>query len=136
MIKTTAHITQDTYKTELKSSSGNTLISDEPIDKGGKDLGFSPKELLTAALAACTTITLRMYADHKQWDLKEVNIEVELRRDENDNTKTIITRKMEFIGNLDEEQRTRLIQIANSCPVHKILANPIELITAVVKNNK
>jgi|ERR1700752_3513238 len=127
MIKTSAHIAKETYKTELKSSSGNSLISDEPIDKGGKDLGFSPKELLIAALAACTTITLRMYADHKQWDLQEVNIEVDLRRDENDTTKTIITRKMEFIGNLDEEQRNRLTQIANSCPVHKMLANPVEI---------
>ena len=134
MIKTTAHIAKETYKTELESPSGNSLICDEPIDKGGKDLGFSPKELLTASLAACTTITLRMYADHKQWDLQEVNIEVELTRDENDKTKTIITRKMEFIGNLDEEQRDRLMQIANSCPVHKMLTSPIELITAVVKN--
>ena len=131
MIITSAHITQEIYKTELKSLSGNTLISDEPLDKGGKDLGFSPKELLTASLAACTTITLRMYANHKQWDLQEVNIAVEMERDE-DNNKTIITRKIEFIGNLDDEQRKRLITIANSCPVHKILTNPIELNTVMI----
>ena len=131
MIRTSAHITNELYKTELKSESGNTLISDEPIDKGGEDLGFSPKELLTASLAACTTITLRMYANHKQWDLQEVNIEVEMERDE-DNNKTIITRKIKFTGNLDDEQRKRLITIANSCPVHKILTNPIDLNTVMI----
>lgn len=131
MTKTLAHIGQDIYKTELKSLSGNTLVSDEPIDKGGKDLGFSPKELLTSALAACTTITLRMYANHKEWDLQDVNIEVELERDK-DTNQTTITRKIELIGNLDEEQRKRLIAIANSCPVHKILTNPIEMITTLI----
>lgn len=132
MIKTSAHIAQEIYKTTLTSASGNTLISDEPLDKGGQDLGFSPKELLTAALAACTTITLRMYANHKQWDLKEINIKVELDWDK-DNHKTTIIRSLDLTGNLDDEQRKRLLQIANSCPVHKILTNPIEINTTIEK---
>lgn len=132
MIKTSAHIAQEIYKTTLTSVSGNTLISDEPLDKGGQDLGFSPKELLTAALAACTTITLRMYANHKQWDLKEINIKVELDWDK-DNHKTTIIRSLDLTGNLDDEQRKRLLQIANSCPVHKILTNPIEINTTIEK---
>lgn len=131
MIKASAHIKNDLYKTELKTPSGNTLISDEPIDKGGKDLGFSPKELLCAALASCTNITLRMYANHKQWDLQEVKIEVEMDRDDKNNT-TAITRKIEFIGVLDQEQRTRLIQVANSCPVHKILSSSVEIHTEAI----
>ncbi len=129
MTKIKAGIAKELYKTEIKSPSGNTLISDEPLDTGGKDLGFSPKELLASALAACTAATLRMYADHKKWDLQEVKLEIELEQNDT-RTKTSINRKLEFIGNLTEEQRTRLLAIANACPVHKILTNPIEISTS------
>src|SRR5690606_37072639 len=98
---------------------------------GGKDLGFSPKELLASALAACTSATLRMYADRKGWDLEEVKLEVTLERDQKEN-KTIIKRTLEFIGNLDAAQKNRLLAIANACPVHKMLTNPIEIHTQVV----
>jgi putative redox protein len=129
MIKIKAGIAKELYKTEIKSPSGNTLISDEPLETGGKDLGFSPKELLASALATCTAATLRMYADHKKWDLQEVKLEIELEQNDT-RTKTSINRKLEFIGNLTEEQRTRLLAIANACPVHKILTNPIEISTS------
>ena len=129
MTKIKAGIAKELYKTEIKSPSGNTLISDEPLDTGGKDLGFSPKELLASALATCTAATLRMYADHKKWDLQEVKLEIELEQNDT-KTKTSINRKLEFIGNLTEEQRTRLLAIANACPVHKILTNPIEISTS------
>lgn len=119
---------KELYKVEILSPSGNQVIADEPLDKGGKDLGLSPKELLIAALAACTSATVRMYADRKQWDLQEVKVNIEMERDEEQN-KTFITRKVEFIGNLDTEQRDRLLQIANKCPVHKILSNPIAIST-------
>ncbi len=104
MAKINARITKELYKIEIKSPSGNMIIADEPLDVGGKNLGFAPKELLASALAACTTATLRMYADHKKWDLQEVKLEITL------------------------EQKTRLIGVANACPVHKILTNPIEII--------
>ncbi|MDO8994020.1 MAG: OsmC family protein, partial [Daejeonella sp.] len=78
MTKIKAGIAKELYRIEIKSPSGNTLIADEPLDSGGKDLGFSPKELLASALAACTAATLRMYADHKKWDLQEVKLEIEL----------------------------------------------------------
>lgn len=131
MIKAAAHTKHDLYKTELTTPIGNMLIADEPLDKGGKALGFSPKELLCAALASCTSITLRMYADHKQWDLQEIKVDVEMDRDDKNNT-TAITRKLEFIGNLDDEQRKRLTQVANSCPVHKILSGSVETQTEVI----
>lgn len=131
MIKAFAHLAKDLYKTELKSSGGNTLIADEPLEHGGKDLGFSPKELLCAALASCTVITLRMYANHKQWDLQEINVDVEMERDDKNNV-TLIKRKVEYIGILNEEQITRLTQVANSCPVHKILSSSVEIKTEVV----
>lgn len=78
MAKITSSIKSEHYKIEIKSPSGNTIIADEPVEIGGKDLGFSPKELLASSLAACTSATVRMYADRKEWDLQEVKIDMEL----------------------------------------------------------
>jgi len=130
MAKVSSSIKNEPYKIEIKSLTGNVVIADEPVDKGGKDIGFSPKELLASALAACTSATVRMYADRKQWPLDEVKIDTDLERDEVAN-KTVINRKVQFIGNLDEEQRKRLLAVANACPVHKILTNPIEINTSM-----
>ncbi|MGO3109165.1 OsmC family protein [Sphingobacterium sp. JB170] len=119
---------QDPYKVEITSPTGNCVIADEPADKGGKDLGFSPKELLASALAACTSATVKMYAERKGWDLQEVQLEIALERNDDEN-KTQIFRKMHFIGNLDDSQRMRLRRVAQTCPIHKILTNPIEINT-------
>jgi putative redox protein len=131
MAKVTSSIKKELYKVEITSPSGNVVVADEPISKGGKDTGFSPKELLAAALAACTSATVRMYADKKEWALQEIKLEIDLERDEGQN-KTVISRKIELVGNLDETQRTRLLRVAESCPVHKILSNPIEIHTQLV----
>lgn len=131
MASVTSTIKQDLYRVEIESPSGNVVISDEPFEMGGKDLGFSPTELLASSLAACTSATLRMYADQKGWDLQEVKLEIDLDRDEKAN-KTVINRKMQLFGNLDEKQRERLFKVANACPVHKILTNPIEINTEVI----
>jgi putative redox protein len=130
MAKVSSSIKNEPYKIEIKSPTGNVVIADEPIDKGGKDIGFSPKELLASALAACTSATVRMYADRKQWSLDEVKIGIDLERDETAN-KTVINRKIQFIGNLDADQQKRLLAVANACPVHKILSNPIEINTTL-----
>lgn len=122
---------KDLYRVDIKSPTGITIISDEPLDNGGKNLGFSPTELLASSLAACSSITLRMYADRKKWDLAEVRVDVELKRDEEVN-KTFIERKIGFSGNLTEEQKKRLILIATKCPLHKILTNIIEINTISV----
>jgi len=131
MAKVTSSIKKELYKVEITSPSGNVVVADEPISKGGKDTGFSPKELLAAALAACTSATVRMYADKKEWALQEIKLEIDLERDEGQN-KTVISRKIELVGDLDETQRTRLLRVAESCPVHKILSNPIEIHTQLV----
>jgi putative redox protein len=130
MAKVSASIKNEPYRIEIKSPTGNVLIADEPIDKGGKDSGFSPKELLGAALAACTSATVRMYAEKREWPLDEVKIAVDLERNESGNS-TVFNKRIEFIGNLTGEQRKRLLAVANVCPVHKILTNPIEIITSV-----
>lgn len=131
MTKVSASIGRDLYQIAIKSPTGNLLIADEPVESGGKDMGLNPKELLAAALSACTCATLRMYADRKQWDVSGVSLEVELERDEATNT-TRIMRKLQLPDHLPEEQRARLLQVANSCPVHKILTNPISIETSLV----
>lgn len=118
MAKVSSIIGTAHYQVEIKSPTGNVVIADEPVDKGGKDIGFSPKELLASALAACTSATVRMFADRKQWPLEEMKVDIDLERDETAN-KTIINRKIKFIGSLDAEQRKRLLAVANACPVHK-----------------
>lgn len=128
MAKITSRIENQAYKVTITSASGNTLIADEPENLGGQDLGFSPKELLASSLAACTSATLKMYAKRKQWDLQQVNMHIELEYD-NQNHKTNIRRDLEFIGELDPAQKERLLQIANRCPIHKILENTIEIDT-------
>src|ERR1700756_320308 len=127
MAKVNAVISKEHYKTEIVAGN-NKLISDEAIANGGKGLGFSPNELLAASLASCTSITLRMYADRKNWALDTVEVNVEFERDEEKNTSAII-RKISFTGNLDAEQKERLMAIADKCPIHKTLSNQINITT-------
>ena len=124
-----ARIAQEQYQVKIEAN-GNTIIADEPINEGGLNKGFNPNELLAASLAACTSITLRMYANHKKWELQEVHVDVNLEWDKTTN-KTTINRNIELIGNLDDAKRTRLLAVANACPVHKILSNTIQIDTAL-----
>jgi putative redox protein len=118
------------YRTEIKSASGNIVIADEPLEVGGENLGFSPTELLASSLAACTLITLRMYINHKKWDVSAINITVDFERN-SDQPITLLKRKIEIIGEVDEAQRKRLTTIANGCPIHKTLTNTIEIQTSL-----
>jgi putative redox protein len=128
-----AHTGKELYRTEIKSSS-HTIISDEPESKAGKDLGLAPKELLAASLAACTSITLRMYANRKGWELTDVKVEINFDTDSLENTFKI-RRTIQLLGALDEDQKARLLIIADKCPIHKILTNPIEITTDLDSNS-
>ena len=127
MSKITAHTGNELYKTEIRSET-NFIVSDEPESSGGKDLGFSPKELLAASLASCTGITLRMYANRKGWDLTDIKVEITFETDSVDNKFKII-RNIILSGSLDDSQKARLLNIADKCPIHKIITNPIEITT-------
>jgi putative redox protein len=129
MDKITANITKEHYKTILQSNR-HTFFADEPENVGGTDKAPTPKELLISALGACTAITLRMYADRKGWNLEEAKINLNIEFDKTNN-KTNIQREVILKGELSEEQRLRLLQVANACPVHKILTNPIEVLTSL-----
>ena len=128
MADTTTTIGREKYKMTITSSKGNTLIADEPHNLGGKDLGFSPFELLASSLGACTSATLRMYADRKKWDLEEVNTRVSVERDDAADRTTFI-RHIELKGDLSQEQCARLIEIGEKCPVHRLLNGKIDIET-------
>jgi putative redox protein len=104
------------------------VIADEPEELGGTNQGPAPGEFLLISLASCTAITLRMYADRKNWPIEVIIVEVNF---EKVDSKTIFKRELQLIGDLTDEQRARLLQIANACPVHKTLTNPIEIQTSL-----
>lgn len=126
MIKAVLHKAH--YATEIKSAT-NTLIADEPIERGGTGKGFAPMELLASSLAACTSITLRMYADRKEWALDSIEVSVDI---ETNTDTSIFKRIINLKGSLNDEQASRLLYIANHCPVHKILSNKISIQTTLL----
>jgi len=130
MRQTTSVIGKDKYITHIHSSNGNDVIADEPFEDGGQNKGFAPGELLASALGACSCITMRMYADRKEWPLESVTIIVTYER--NMETRTSHFKKEVTIeGSLDEEQIKRLMQIGEKCPVHFTLSNPITIETVL-----
>lgn len=115
------------YITEIKSEK-NSIIVDEPKELGGENAGLSPMELLAASIGSCTAITLRMYAERKKLELENVKVEVSFERDAEKN-ESRISLQVHLTGNLTDEQRKRLMEIAKKCPIHKTLSNPIEIVT-------
>ena len=113
MARATADIGTINYATALVAGH-HPLTSDEGPALGGKDTGAAPHELLCAALAACTAITLRMYAERKSWPLQAAHVDVLFRHEGESRT---MTRRLRLEGDLDEAQRARLADIAERTPV-------------------
>ena len=108
----------------------HTLTSDTVAANGGADAGPSPHDLLAASLGACTAMTLTMYAERKQWDVSKIEVTVAITRE--DASGTAFKREIRGLSNLGETERARLLEIANRCPVHRILSGEIEIETAVI----
>ena len=126
---------QSNLRNEVRYGDGRSFITDEPISAGGEDAGPDPYTLLLAALGSCISMTVTLYARRKQWPLERVT--VRLRQDRlhakdckecQDNLEGYIhriERSVSVTGQLSDEQRARLIEIAKKCPVHKTLSSPI-----------
>ncbi|MDA0300487.1 MAG: OsmC family protein [Actinobacteria bacterium] len=113
------------YVNEVTMGS-HRLISDEPERLGGDNLGPNPLDLVGAALAACTSMTIRMYAERKGWEIQNLTVLVDHQRDRGHDT---FTRFISFDGDLDEEARERLIDISHRCPVHRIMEGSATILT-------
>ncbi len=123
------------YRTDIRAGS-HGLVADEPADVGGTDLGPSPYDYLLTALGSCTSMTLRMYADRKKWPLEGVTIRLKHGRIHAEDCETcetqegrvdLIERTISLEGSLTEAQRSRLLEIADRCPVHRTLSGEIRI---------
>lgn len=141
--RVTAHTGIDGFRTELFAN-GFPLIADEPFAYGGGNEGPSPYEYLLAALGACTGMTVRMYANTKEWPLEDVVVRLSHQKIHAEDCRDCdgkggqidrIEREVELHGELDEAQRQRLLEIAGRCPVHRTLTGEVRIITALRSEN-
>jgi len=133
---------EDEKFTTYISTGDHSIIADEPESAGGQNMGPTPYDLLMASLGTCTAMTLRMYADFKKIPLKGVEVHLNYAKEHADDCKDMTDekpieidtfyREIELIGSLDEKQKSRLLQIADRCPVHKTLSSKISIKTVLI----
>ncbi len=119
------------YLVTLTDDLEHEWLADEPTEFGGANAGPSAERLLLSSLGACTAITLQMYAARKQWPLQSIEVELLFNPDGKPAAGNDIIRTILLKGELNAEQRERLLQIANSCPVHKILTGEVRIATSL-----
>lgn len=126
MARGTAHIGSNGYTTRIEVG-GHALTADEPARNGGHDAGPAPYDFLLAGLASCTAITLRMYADRKQWPVTEVGVDLHLTHA--DDGGMLVRRKLTISGAVDAAQKARMAEIAEKTPVTLTLKAAMQIDT-------
>lgn len=116
--KITSLLTNENYITHL-SNGLHQIVGDEPIEKGGQHQGFNPFELVLAGLALCKSATMRMYAERKGWQTGEIDVKISMEYDRELTPRIVAS--IAFGAELNDEQKARLLQIADKCPTHKLL---------------
>ena len=134
-----ATLGKDNFTTRIKAGKHH-FVADEPLRAGGNDFGPNPYQLISAGLAACTSMTIQMYARRKGWKIDSVETHVDYSKDYakdcehcEDSSAKIDTfvRVIEITGNLEPDQMTRILQIADKCPVHKTLHSQVQIISSI-----
>ncbi len=132
-------IGRDHYQTDITAGT-HALVADEPEGLGGTDHGTDPYGLLLASIGACKAITVRMYADRKQWPLEALELELthdRVHANDCDDCEaetgmvSVIECTITALGDLSDEQRARLTEIADKCPVHKTITGPNHIRTTL-----
>ncbi|MDB9857836.1 OsmC family protein, partial [Amylibacter sp.] len=132
---------RDGFLQDISVGSDHHVLADEPAAYGGSNLGLTPYQFLSAGLAACTSMTVRMYARRKKWPLEDISVDVIHGKihgedcahcETKDGKIDQFQRKITLKGDLDETQRARLLEIADKCPVHRTMESEIEVTTALV----
>tara|TARA_R110002012_G_scaffold312248_1_gene522725 strand:+ start:306501 stop:307580 length:1080 start_codon:yes stop_codon:yes gene_type:complete len=127
------NLREDNFTTSIQTKK-HAFIADEPDSVGGDDFGPSPYDYLSAGLAACTVMTLKLYAERKKWDLQEVYAYITYSKKHSDDLMLNmdkpkrmdhLKKRLKFVGNLNEDQKNRLQEIASKCPVHKTLQTEV-----------
>jgi len=122
-----AYISRTQYQT-ISTSGKHAIVVDEPEDLNGGDTGMNPFGLLLSSLGSCTVITLRMYIERKMWVVDEILIKLEVFAVADGH---LIESKLTFKGELTAEQNERLLQIADACPIHKLIAGNVAINTTI-----
>ena len=134
------NLVEDKFTTTIQTKN-HTFIADEPDSIGGDDFGPSPYDFLSAGLAACTAMTLKMYAQRKKWDLKEVFVYITYSKKHSADLQEAtgvsqkidhLQKRLKFVGDLDDTQKQRLKEIASKCPVHRTLISDTVIETEIV----
>ena len=124
-----AKIDSEKFKVSIEWRNG-TILADEPVVNGGKDMGPDPFTLLLSSLASCTLITLRMYIDHKGWEIPEIVVNLNLTQQiKGEELLTVIDRDMHFSSKIAEDQRNKLLEIADKCPISNLLRGTTDIRT-------
>ncbi|SFS73655.1 putative redox protein [Zhouia amylolytica] len=137
------NLKEDHFTTNMQTKD-HAMIADEPLSFGGDNFGPGPYDYLSASLAACSAMTVKLYAERKKWNLDEVFVYVTHSKKHTDDLMLDVekpgridhmSKKLKFVGDLDEGQRNRLTEIAAKCPVHKTLQSEVVIVTKRIKED-